>query len=89
MEKPAAKAKGPKPAKAAHATKRRRVPQNQRPTLQQAPAGDKIEAVGKRDPFAPLINNKKDAWPALASWEGWLGDCHGARGRRRAFGELR
>jgi Tfp pilus assembly protein PilP len=25
-----------------------------------APAGDKIEAVGKRDPFAPLINDKKD-----------------------------
>jgi hypothetical protein len=26
-----------------------------------APAGDKIEAVGKRDPFAPLINDKKDS----------------------------
>jgi hypothetical protein len=25
-----------------------------------APAGDKIEAVGKRDPFSPLINDKKD-----------------------------
>ena len=27
---------------------------------QGGPAGDKIEAVGKRDPFAPLINDKKD-----------------------------
>jgi hypothetical protein len=26
----------------------------------EAPAGDKIEAVGKRDPFAALINDKKD-----------------------------
>jgi len=25
-----------------------------------APAGGKIEAAGKRDPFAPLINDKKD-----------------------------
>ncbi len=32
-----------------------------------APAGDKdkIEAVGKRDPFAPLINDKKDSGPHL------------------------
>jgi hypothetical protein len=27
--------------------------------------GDKIEATGKRDPFAPLINDKKDAGPHL------------------------
>jgi hypothetical protein len=27
---------------------------------QGGPGGDKIEAVGKRDPFAPLINDKKD-----------------------------
>jgi hypothetical protein len=27
---------------------------------QGGPAGDKVEAVGKRDPFAPLINDKKD-----------------------------
>jgi hypothetical protein len=32
-----------------------------------APAADKdkIEAVGKRDPFAPLINDKKDSGPHL------------------------
>ena len=60
VKKPVTKAKGPKPAKVVHATK---PAESAKPAADaaQAPAGDKIEAVGKRDPFAPLINNKKDA----------------------------
>ncbi len=44
--------------------------------------------VGKRDPFAPLINDKKDT----GSLEHFhrarqAGDCYGAGGRRRALRE--
>ncbi|MGA8012556.1 MAG: hypothetical protein WB949_09030 [Candidatus Acidiferrales bacterium] len=60
VEKPVAKAKGPKPAKVVHATKPAASAKLAADAAQE-PAGDKIEAVGKRDPFAPLINNKKDA----------------------------
>jgi Tfp pilus assembly protein PilP len=52
---PAAKPKAPKapkPKATAEATPA--------PSAGEAPAGDKIEAVGKRDPFAALINDKKD-----------------------------
>jgi hypothetical protein len=62
-KKPATKsaAKGSKTAKATHATKAA-APAKPAADAGAAPAaGDKIEAVGKRDPFAPLINNKKDS----------------------------
>ncbi len=73
----AMKAQSPKPAKS---TKKSAKPaaQHAKPAAaatpaaggadaSAAPAGDKdkIEAVGKRDPFAPLINDKKDSGPHL------------------------
>jgi hypothetical protein len=61
-KKPATKSatKSSNAAKAAHATKAS-APAKPAADAGAAPAGDKIEAVGKRDPFAPLINNKKDS----------------------------
>ncbi len=61
MAKPMAKAKSSKPAKAVHATKSAETAKPAAADAAAAPTGDKIEAVGKRDPFAPLINNKKDS----------------------------
>ncbi len=95
----AMKAQSPKPAKphkAAKAAQHSRAAATAKPAAgaaeaQAAPAspeGDKIEAVGKRDPFAPLINDKKDSRPAFASGQSGLGNCHGARGWRRTFGQL-
>lgn len=68
----AMKAQSPKPAKphkAAKAAQHARAAAAAKPaagaaeaqTAPAAPGGDKIEAVGKRDPFAPLINDKKDS----------------------------
>jgi hypothetical protein len=68
----AMKAHSPKPAKAAkksaktasHAKSAAAAkPPASEAGAPTAPAGDKdkIEAVGKRDPFAPLINDKKDS----------------------------
>jgi hypothetical protein len=68
----AMKAQSPKPAKsakksAAHAKAAAAAPAAGGADASAAPAGDKdkIEAVGKRDPFAPLINDKKDSGPHL------------------------
>jgi Tfp pilus assembly protein PilP len=58
-QKPAAKAKAAKPAKATKPAAPAKNPETS--PAAPAPEGDKIEAVGKRDPFAPLINDKKDA----------------------------
>jgi hypothetical protein len=59
----AMKAQSPKPAKPHRAAKAaqhgKTAPAPAAGEGAQAP-GDKIEAVGKRDPFAPLINDKKD-----------------------------
>lgn len=67
----AMKAQSPKPAKshkAGKAARHAKAGAAAKPAgaaeVQAAPAspgGDKIEAVGKRDPFAPLINDKKDS----------------------------
>ncbi len=64
----AMKAQSPKPAKphkAAKGTPHAKSAAAAKPAAAgadaaAAPAGGKIEAAGKRDPFAPLINDKKD-----------------------------
>jgi Tfp pilus assembly protein PilP len=66
-KKPAMKAHPAKPAKAmpkAKAAPKANPEATPAPAAAEAPTapgGDKIEAVGKRDPFAPLINEKKDS----------------------------
>ncbi len=68
-KKPAAKAKPPKAAKLAqHAKPAAAVkppskanPEASSAAAAPAPEAGKTEMVGKRDPFSPLINNKKDA----------------------------
>jgi Tfp pilus assembly protein PilP len=58
VKKPVAKAKTVKPAK----TPKAKVAVAAKPAAggEASPATDKIEVVGKRDPFAALINDKKD-----------------------------
>jgi hypothetical protein len=63
----AMKAQSPKPAKShkaakgtPHAKSAAAAPPAAGADAAAAPAGGKIEAAGKRDPFAPLINDKKD-----------------------------
>jgi len=68
-KKPAVKAKTPKAAKAAQHTKpaaavkppSKANPEASAAEAAPAPEAGKTEMVGKRDPFAPLINNKKDS----------------------------
>jgi hypothetical protein len=67
--KPATKAKSAKTGKAPSHAKAAKPPSKANPEASAAPAapaapgedGTKTEMVGKRDPFAPLINDKKDA----------------------------
>lgn len=54
--RPAAKAKAPAAAKVAPAT-----PPAPAAPAAEASTGEKTEAVNKRDPFAPLINEKKES----------------------------
>jgi hypothetical protein len=72
-KKPVAKAQTAKPAKTAKAAKsaksapKEKAAETAKPegaateSAAAGPGADKIEAVGKRDPFAPLINEKKDS----------------------------
>ena len=72
-KKPVAKAQTAKPAKTAKAAKSAKSAPKEKAAEAAKPEGastesaaagpgaDKIEAVGKRDPFAPLINEKKDS----------------------------
>jgi Tfp pilus assembly protein PilP len=59
--KPPLKIKRSRSAKSAHPAKAAAPAAAPAGDASEAPAADKIEAVGKRDPFAPLINNKKEA----------------------------
>jgi hypothetical protein len=64
-KKPATSAKAAKPAKAAVAAKSAKTAPSMRaaktpPAPDAAGADAKTETAGKRDPFAPLINDKKD-----------------------------
>src|SRR5579864_5457999 len=76
-KKPAAKAQTAKPTKAGKAAKsaksgpKEKAAEAAKPegaateSAAAGPGADKIEAVGKRDPFAPLINEKKDSGQRL------------------------
>ena len=81
-----AKAKATKAAKKAHAATPAHASATIRPaTLRQAARQAKDRTGGgKRDPFAPLINNKKDAGPHLPPGKAGLVIAYRARGRRGA-----